>query len=182
LLLGQNRIITYAEIEKNMNKVAINTDFRQVMLSHLRAGNMALIRKELHETFMDIVRRNLLVDHLYLVLSELVLTATTFAHENEINMAEIVGTDFTIMEIVELKETLEEAEQWFENLFQAVLNIYNKSKLYSYTKMVDKVKKHIDENYTNKDISLETIAANISINPSYLSNLFKKAVFQLRNI
>jgi two-component system response regulator YesN len=109
-----------------------------------------------------------------MVLSELILTVTNFAKENEINMSELTDEEINVSELINSKETLAEVEDYFKSILNNIIKVYSNRRYMGHTRAVDKVKAYIDMNYSNSDLSLENIASNMSINASHLSNIFKK--------
>lgn len=174
LIFGKGKIIVYKSLESNIGNVEINNNIRQKTLINLRLGNISLIKDEIRRTFTSITEKGLLIDNLYIIMSEFVLTLTTFAKENELNISEIMGRNFDVAKLIESKDSIQQVEEWFIDILNRLFNEYNKCKLLGYAKLVDKVRNYIDNNYSNKDISLETIAGVMSINPCHLSNIFKK--------
>lgn len=174
LVLGNDRIIEYEAIEAQKGIPAEPLNFRQNMLINLRLGNISSITEELHKIFNTFIARKLTVESLYMVLSELLLTITTFAGENEINMSEITEQDINISEMINYKESINEIEDFFIDIFGRLIKVHSNKRYMGHTRIVDKVKAYIDKNYSNSDLSLENIASNMSINASHLSNIFKK--------
>lgn len=174
LIFGNDRIIEYGFIESRKGMITDDTDFRQTMLINLRLGNTKVVIQELHRIFASIVEKGLLVENLYMVLSELLLTITNFIKENEINMWEVTDEDMNISDMLDNKETVDEIENSFKNILYNVVKVYNSRKYMGHARVADKVKAYIDKNYSNTDLSLENIASNMSVNASHLSNIFKK--------
>ncbi len=174
LIFGNDRIIEFNSIESKRGVISDDTNFRQNMLINLRLGNTETVLKELHRMFASIVEKGLLIENLYIVLSELQLTITNFVKENEINMWEITDEDMDIQGMLNTAESIGEIENSFKEILNSIARVYSNRKYMGYTRIVDKVKAYIDKNYSNTNLSLENIASNMSINASHLSNIFKK--------
>jgi len=174
LILGNDRIITFNSLELNRGVVSGDMNFRNNMLINLRLVNTTEVMEELHRIFGSIVEKGLLIENLYMVLSELLLTVTNFAKENEINMSELTDEDINVSELINSKETITEVENYFRGILNNIIRVYSSRRYMGHTRIVDKVKAYIDINYSNSDLGLENIASNMSINASHLSNIFKK--------
>lgn len=174
LILGNNRIIEFKDIEAQKGITACNLNFRQEMLINLRLGNTAAILGELNRIFDAVTDKKMTVDHLYMILSELLLTITTFVNENEISMAEITEQDIDVSGMIGGSESIRDIKSTFTGIFNKLIKAYSTKRYMGHTRMVDKVKDYIDKNYSNSDLSLDNIASNMSINASHLSNIFKK--------
>ncbi|HEX2926580.1 MAG TPA: response regulator [Ruminiclostridium sp.] len=174
LILGNNRIIEYEEIEIRKGSAVEALNFRQDMLINLRLGNSAVIIGELHKIFDTFVVRELPLDDLYMVLSELLLTITTFSRENSINIWDMADESINISDLIDSKESIKEIESFFIGIFNKLIKSYSNSRYMGHVRIVDKVKAYIDENYSNSSLGLDNIASNMSINASHLSSIFKK--------
>ncbi|TVY01275.1 response regulator [Cohnella terricola] len=174
VVLGRNRIIPYSALEEQVGASAFSADNRQDLLIPMRSGNLPYAIGEIERVFQEIRDRGLLVDQAILVLTDLFLVFAQFAKENEIEVPELASLDFSVGTLLDGHESIEETKAWFVGLCRHVLGVYGRIKLNGYARTVEKVKRYIDDNYANKEIGLETIAANLAINPSHLSSVFKK--------
>lgn len=69
--------------------------------------------------------------------------------------------------------TKEKLRDWMENIINTVCEYISLSKSSKNRKLVDMAVKLIQDNYSDLDISLNSIAERLYITPSYLSALFK---------
>ncbi|WP_239617743.1 response regulator [Cohnella mopanensis] len=174
VVMGPNRIIPYRSLENKAGASSFFENFRHDLLIPMRSGNSSAAIGEIGRVFREIEERGLLADQAVLVLTELFLVIAQFAKENEIEIPELADLDFSAGALLDGHESLGETKAWFERLCRQALNVYSRSKLHGYARTVEKVKRYIDENYANREIGLEAISANLSINPSHLSSVFKR--------
>ncbi|MCR5792985.1 MAG: response regulator [Lachnospiraceae bacterium] len=65
-----------------------------------------------------------------------------------------------------------------KDLFEEAIERREKVATKKYSALVDDAKAYIDANYSNEDLSLNTVAANINISPSHLSAVFSQETGQ----
>jgi two-component system response regulator YesN len=173
-VLGGNNIIKYSSLE---SKLIVTNDLatvRQNMLINMRLGNTAAVKEKLHNTIFLIYEKKHTVESLNLLLSELLVTATSFANDNGVDITEFIGENFNAEAIITEKEDIAEIEKWVEELFIRLIDRVNGSRQTNTARVVDKAKSYIDSNFSKENLDLEGIASNIFINLCYLSNIFKK--------
>jgi two-component system response regulator YesN len=174
IILGNDTVIAYQSLNNKINTGNDLTNLRQSLILDLRLGNITAIDEELRHVFGKIRLEKQSLDNLYLLLSELLLITTDFACESQLEITDFVGEGINPASIVADKETLDHIMNWFIAIFTRMIHIVNNGKQSNSAKTVIKAKEYIDANYRNGDLGLEGIAGNIFINPSYLSDIFKK--------
>ena len=68
---------------------------------------------------------------------------------------------------------MEELFKKYEKFINESLRLISERSLNYYKKLADKIKKYIQEHYT-ENISLENIAQELSFHPNYISRIFKE--------
>ena len=173
LVLGIGRIIRYDRLKRApFPESSIN--LREDLLIHFRLGNLSTIRKKVHEMFEEAIRREISVDALCLLLSELLLVLSDFSKEKGVARTEEDGVPLSINALLEEREELAQVEEAFCERAVFLIRRYGREQLLSYSGLVGRTKRYIDQNYNDKAISLNTIAEAIEINPCHLSTVFKR--------
>lgn len=70
--------------------------------------------------------------------------------------------------------TMPEAKAYVKAMIEKTIDISNSVNQHKISDLVHDVKKYIDENYRDHNLSLTAVAAKMYLNPSYLSRTFKK--------
>lgn len=174
VILGGNNIIKYSRLEKKLNVTKDLATVRQDMLINMRLGNTSSVKEKLHMTIFNIYENKHTIESLTLLLSELLVTATSFANDNGIDITDFIGKNLNAEAIITEKEDISEIEKWAEELFVRLVERVNGSRQTNTARVVDKAKSYIDSNFSKENLDLEGIASNIFINVCYLSNIFKK--------
>ncbi|OUO79696.1 DNA-binding response regulator [Blautia sp. An249] len=65
-------------------------------------------------------------------------------------------------------------KQYLTDLFSEALDLRDNSSMDHYNSLFEDAKKYIQENFQNNDISLNVVASQVGISPSYFSTLFRQ--------
>lgn len=79
-------------------------------------------------------------------------------------------TDEKMTSSTDINELEKQIDLFFDKI---ALNIDERNKTKKYSNIL-RIREYIDENYSNRDISLDAVAKQVGISPSYLSRLFKE--------
>lgn len=173
IIIGNHSLITYDGIEKKAKTANFIEKINQNILFHMRLRNIRAVEHEIEKAFSIIKDEKHNIDNLYLVLSEMYLSANCFAEEYKIDAEFLKEWNFDPTSLVEEYDTLSELGEWVLDIFSELLALsgdkYSNSK-----KIVEKAKAFIDANYSNVSLSLRDVARGIFVSPCHLSNIFKK--------
>lgn len=175
LFLGRNRIIIPETVSSlsGRNPADIRKKIEQIKTAvHERdsASCFSLIRELYDRDLPGMLKYNYL-EQVNLRLLSLILS---FEEKGEINIREISGQEYLPVKELELKETVSEMREWFENIFTRIFKleaddptswVTNRNVL----KVINIIKSRFDE-----ELSLEELADEIGVHKVYLSRLFKK--------
>jgi len=88
---------------------------------------------------------------------------------------DLTGTDSTLEQEFSRKETLDDAAQWFSVIISdAVELMQNSTDTTRIAEAARNIIQYIDENISNKNISLNDIGDAVGLSPSYVSKVFKE--------
>ncbi|MFC5649280.1 helix-turn-helix domain-containing protein [Paenibacillus solisilvae] len=174
---GNNRIIVYQEIKDRENRVdSLYFKWLEDMIHHFRIPAPAW-RNDFARIFDHLEERVLKNEEMQLLLNYLM---HRFAREMEEISPEINAywqhVTFSRM-IVALKETgsMTEIRLLYESLIGELYDKYvTILESASTSHMIYELKKYIEDNYANSDLSLNHISDRFNINGKYASQLFKE--------
>lgn len=171
---GNDRLITYsADDTFSWGNSQPIEDTANIMLM-LRIGDESKITEFISNFFHNVHQGRLSKSCINYLAVELLNTASKFLAENNLELSEIFGRDIDFTELIKQQETIIDLKHWITSTFKDVLELVRKNKRSKTFRIVDKAKRYIEANYVNEELSLEEIAANVYVNPSYLSKIFKK--------
>ena len=93
----------------------------------------------------------------------------------EINSEELLGEEFKLYKQSNAIESIDDIIKWFQDIIELSFTAVASSNENSNKKVLDKAKKFIHNNY-NKDITLDSTASSVHLNPSYFSRMFKQEI------
>ncbi|MCQ6558486.1 response regulator transcription factor [Paenibacillus mendelii] len=172
-LLGGNRIIRYEELPSNKSLPNL-TNVRESMLIQLRLGSLESVMANMHALFANLRNEEATLEHLYFLLSELVIVLKLYASENQSAADPELADSFVPDVLVRQLQTLDEIEAWVGDKYSKAIGTSEYTKRSTPARLVEKAKHFIDISYADPTLDLNSIAASIHVNPSYLSRIFTK--------
>ena len=76
--------------------------------------------------------------------------------------------------VIDRFDTAEEIKNWMTNIVMGCVNEFRSHRVNNVKSVITKAQKYIEANSSSPDISLNTIAEHVYLNPAYFSKLYKK--------
>ena len=145
----------------------------------LKNGTTEEVDSFLDELFQNIGEQNCksLLYRQYVVM-DLFFCASDFLGNLEIDIENLPEECRDINQIVEKAEDAENLRYQIENLFTETMQLRDSHSKKKYSKLLEDAKAFIDENYKHDEMSLNTVAAQVNISPSYFSTIFSSEMGQ----
>lgn len=142
-------------------------------------GTVEEVDSFLDELFQGIGEQNCksLLYRQYVVM-DLFFCATDFLDNLEIPTANLPEECRDINQIVEKAGSAGELREQIGILFTETMQLRDGHSKKKYSKLLEDAKSFIDENYKHDDMSLNTVAAQVNISPSYFSTIFSNEMGQ----
>jgi len=159
---------------------SFNLDFETEnrLISALRVGNKNEALGIIEDIFSRMRHnRNLEIGNFHQVCIELLSIASRVLCEFDAGMDNVFGKDFLYFEEIRKYKSSEDAIKWMVDIFNTLLNYILNTKILKAKKIVETVKRYIDEHY-NENLSLNMLADMVHISPNYFSYLFSNTVGQ----
>lgn len=179
VLLGGNRIITYKEylrvMEKNPDKLVF--DWEDFLFS-LTNGISDRVSAAM-EDYINGIRNSRVteVEYLRLMTMDLMSKAGNTLNKYGDSLEQLIGEE-KLYESIRSIQTVEECRQFLEEYIPIILNYHNSKKAKQGNKVVNEALDYINKNFCDPGLSLKTVASVVFSNESYLSRVFKKEVGQ----
>ena len=173
---GMNRIITYCSVEDLEIKVNPFTAWhRNQLLIHMRTSDRKEVFKLIDQIFSEIRKENLHHEILYVICVELISVCMEFIIETRLPVKEIVPNNFlNIIDEIQSKGSVNEIKEWVERIYANVMETACRYRNSRKSKLINDVKKYIQECYMKSGLSIEEISKNLYVNYSHLCFVFKK--------
>ena len=91
-----------------------------------------------------------------------------------LDIDEIFGENFNCYSYLETFDSIHDVKGWFIKKSIKVNSFIKKERMNSSMLLVEKAKQYIKENYSDYDISVETLCSKLHVSPTYFSTLFKR--------
>ena len=142
-------------------------------------GTVEEVDSFLDELFQSIGEQNCksLLYRQYVVM-DLFFCATDFLGNLEISTEELPEECRDINQIVEKAGNAQSLRHQIGILFSETMMLRDGHSKKKYSKLLEDAKAFIDENYRHDDMSLNMVAAQVNISPSYFSNIFSSEMGQ----
>jgi two-component system, response regulator YesN len=173
IIRENERIIEFREVEQTSNRFDYPFDISELIVKELRSGNREEVERSFNE-FVDLIRSRNYSDSVYRQIFLMLYDATVqgVSHYSKEAMTELINENGheKILSAQFLKEIeIWFRDTWFAHCFETIGN-ENESKG---KQVIESVKSYIVSTL-NQDHSLQLVAEQVNLNPSYLSRLFRK--------
>ncbi|WP_169736187.1 response regulator [Caldanaerobius polysaccharolyticus] len=171
--LGKNQIIFYDEVKPfEAGGIYYPIKLEEQLVLSIKKADPDLALKILDEIWSDFSKKNLPVDGIKRWCIELVALITRSLIELGEN-PDIFFKNTDPWSVIKKLETIDDAKGWVKNVIDVVIEYIALKRKSKNKKVVEEVLKIIENEYSNKDLTLNDIAEKLYITPNYLSYLFK---------
>lgn len=139
----------------------------------LKNGTLEEVENFLEEYFSNIGEQNFqsLLYRQYMVM-DLYFSVVDFLEDLEIGAQSLPPACRDINETVAKSTSLQEMKRLIGDLFTEALKLRDSSSMKRYNAVIEEARTFIRENYQREDMSLNKVASQVNISPSYFSAIF----------
>ena len=173
------RVQTEQDGKIDVSKMLSKKREHELVERFLKNGTTEEVDSFLDELFQNIGEQNCksLLYRQYVVM-DLFFCASDFLGNLEIDIENLPEECRDINQIVEKAEDAENLRYQIGNLFTETKQLRDGHSKKKYSKLLEDAKAFIDENYKHDEMSLNTVAAQVNISPSYFSTIFSSEMGQ----
>lgn len=183
-----NRFLDYRDIPKlhaqsgekiDVSKMRSKKSEHELVEKFLKSGTIEEVDSFLEEYFLDIGNENYqsLLYRQYVVM-DLYFTVTDFLKGMDMDIEKLPEECRDINEIVEKAISGDSMRQLIGRLFVETMSLRDGHSKRKYSALLEEARGFIRENYQREDMSLNTVAAQVNISPSYFSAIFSAEMGQ----
>jgi len=174
--LGKNKVILYSSVAESGIKINLFTvEQRSQLLMSMRIANEEEVDMCITRIFDRMRCENIHYELLFVVCVELISACFEFIIEVGASLEDILPDEqFGIIERLQLKNSINEMEEWVKEIYRHTLEAIKKNKSSKASKIIEEVKNYISDNYQNYELNIDEIARNIFINYAHLCFIFKR--------
>ena len=157
----------------DVSKIRSKKSNQELVEKFLKSGTLEEVDSFLEEYFLDVgnVNYQSLLYRQYVVM-DLYFSCTDFLRGIDMDVDALPEECRDINVIVGNTASAEMVREQIGRLFSATLNLRDSHSRKKYSALLEEAKAFIRENYQREDMSLNTVAAQVNISPSYFSAIF----------
>lgn len=159
----------------NIEPVLDSESPHKAIESFLRTGTQDEAEPILDSIFSTIGEQNInsLVFLNYLTM-DIYLAMARFIREIGADSTDIENECGNINELITASRSAVETKDYLKKYLKNVIGLRDSTSAKKYSKLLGNAVRYIDENYSNEDISLNKVAANVNISPNHFSSIFSQ--------
>ncbi|RAV05589.1 helix-turn-helix domain-containing protein [Paenibacillus sp. YN15] len=163
-----------ADIEDSRESVSdsLSASMEKQVADCMRLGDGAKAIQVLKDYFTQIRRTSF--DEMMLLLNQLLFTVTRTSKTMASGDLSGVSTDIGALGQQLFKwETLAQTEEWFAGLIDTAVSMRDKQSSQKNVLIVERLKQHIQDNYTDPNLTVELLAEIAGLSVNYMRKVFK---------
>lgn len=175
IVKGQNTVIYIDEVSNiGGNNFEYSIEKEKQLVTILKSGDLEAAKQTLSQIITDnLDKKSMTPEMINNLFSALVGTAIRSIYEMQAAITKIFGEEIDIYSEMTAKSIVDEKKDYINFIFRSIANYANDRKNSQNTKVYEKIKAFVEENY-QKELSLERAAEVVDLSPSYLSFIFKE--------
>lgn len=175
VLYGTNRAINIAEIAPQEEKFSTDAeeDFLHDLFKAIHVGDKEKIEESVEREVENVHKMALTVNQYHLTIMEMVGAWYRFSANNFLNFDDFKGNvKDPYREVNEMDEgTL---KKWLMGVSFSLSETLKNARNNSSRSIIAKAKEFVHDRYTDPDLSLDVVCAELGVSNSYFSTIFKK--------
>ncbi len=179
IIMGKNRIYDIRDLGYRKSEMFYPIDGINELLSKIKLEGIEEVTQCTEGFFNELMeKKNISPDNIKIILSELINGAQKIIMEMKDESKVQAAIDFGIYEEIGKYETLEEMKAVVVHYLSGISKAIHAARNSRNLQIINKAKQYIDNSYKQDDLSLNQVAALVSVSPGYLSILFRKETNQ----
>lgn len=148
---------------------------RSMIEKYLRNGSLEELDSFLQTYFESIPEANMnsILMRQYIAMDFYVMTAS-FIEKMNLSKEELHERSERLKEAISSMAPVEEIKNLIHDFMWSVLVLRDQVSGQQYSDIIQKAKQYIEEKYMSDAVSLNTVASNVNMSPSYFSSIFSK--------
>ncbi|HEX3029636.1 MAG TPA: response regulator [Clostridia bacterium] len=176
LTLGTNRIVFYSAVaDLGIKRNLFTGEYRSQLLMNMRTADAEGVQKLINQIFLEMRGENIHHEIPYFICIEMMAVCMEFILEIGLSLKDVLpNRQLNLIEEIQSKKSIDELKSWVEAIFQLTLETASRNKCSKASRLVEKVKKYIQQHYENEELGIDEIAKNMYVNYAHLCFVFKR--------
>ena len=175
VIYGNTRAINIAEIAPQENtNIQWEEPYIQQLQKKIRMGNEQVLKEVILEFIHKIKETKMSLQKYQVLIMELIAELFRFGNDNLIDIRLVFGENCDIYSQALQLDTPEALGKWLINYCTKMQQLFQKERQVTTQSFVSKAIEFVEENYADKDLSIESVCQYLNVSASYFSTVFKK--------
>lgn len=175
ILLEPNQAIYIQDIEpKSEERISIDENEVQNIMKNIKVGSKEELLKSINNLMLKVKYSKISISQLQLSLMEIFVEIIRLGRVYEVEMEQIAGEDFDLYQDIRKFDTLDEIGNWLLNICMRVRKLIRRERTDSAKLITQQAISYINQNYSNQELSVDTICSILNVSAAYFSTIFKK--------
>ena len=175
VLYGNARAINIAEIDpmENVDERWEEQEIQKI-LKKIRMGNSEELETEISHCIRRFVQNGTTMQKYQIFIMGLLTEIFRFCNNNQLDSAEFYGEKGELFERCMQMESPEELEKWLLKICEKLRQTVQQERQASTRSFVSKAIEYVQEHYSDRNITIESICRELGVSAAYFSTVFKK--------
>lgn len=176
-IYGTTKAINISEIDPEQSKqvVSVSNEALDDVFKKIRMNNQSGLSTAIHDYLSMSTTKITKVPEFRFFVMQLASRLYGFAVVNKLDQNEIFNSYHDIIMQVEKLE-LKDLEEWMRNICFKMQQMISVKRSNTTKNFIIKAVDYVSENYTNPDLTVESICSYLNVSYAYFSTVFKKEV------
>lgn len=179
LIMGTGKVIYINDVEP-VQKIGPDFDSKleTALLTSVKFGSVSEITDNIKQIVTYFESRKLHSSQHQIQVIYIMNLMMHLMQKYELGQECIFGKNNDFIELLSQLSNGEKLGQWLLKVCLRIHENIHEERVYTAKKLVEKAKKYIEENYSNKELSVDMVCQELHISSAYFSTIFKKETGQ----
>jgi two-component system response regulator YesN len=175
LTSGQGEFIWYDRLSERTEKFNFfSVDLHEALIFKLRAKDWIGVKEQLEDAFSYMNKDGATLENAYTIMIGLISVCLSYVIESGHSIEDMFGAGFSPVQNVHRLASVQEGKNWITDLYEKAMTASLEVRSSKSLKLYQAAKICIHEQFSDPNLSVEGISAQLFIDSSYLRRIFKR--------
>jgi len=173
--MGAGKVIYIADIEPDTSaKLQFDEHDEREIINAIKMGSDEDIANQINALFTRFELQRLSFSQYQIYLMEMMTSLLKVMRSYELGTEEIFGDNFNYVNTIASLHSPADMKQWCAECCIKISTRIKRERIDSTKLLAQNAKRYIAENYSNAELSVETLCSFLHVSPAYFSTVFKR--------
>ncbi|EKQ51030.1 response regulator [Clostridium sp. Maddingley MBC34-26] len=174
-ILGTGKAIYIDDVEPDSSiQLQLEEQEERTMLNSIKISSEEEIAMIISNLFKKVEDLLLPFNKYRIYFMEIITSILKLVQAYNLDIEEIFGKNFDCYSFLEAFNSINEVKEWLIQKAVKISVYIKKERINSSMLLIEKAKQYIKDNYSDYDISVETLCSKLHVSPTYFSTIFKR--------